>query len=140
MTLKEGNITARCIPLPERTPHHLMYPNLSSACPHRAGNIGRVSGTYSNAVCIGSSRDNGVEQHTSASLANIESHPSGPRKRAEVLPCGLPNSSSDCEASCRRAEDKPLGREVAIHSTSDDMEVREAELAPLDKGRGCRKT
>jgi hypothetical protein len=77
--------TRRC------TTRHYMYPKVFRSSPFPFGNTDRVSGRHTIVVPIGTSQDACVEKQKCASLAQLRIYRSGTRKRAEVLPCGLPD-------------------------------------------------
>ena len=85
-----------------------MYLKVFRSSPFPFGNTDRVSGRHTIVVPIGTSQDACVEKQKCASLAQLRIYRSGTRKRAEVLPCGLPDRglirSLRCEAARRFAE------------------------------------
>jgi hypothetical protein len=76
-------------------PSIIIYPNIFRSSPILRGNPDRLSGKYTIVIPISTSQVAVVEKHKRASLVHLEINRSSTRKRAEDLPCGLP----DCEAS-----------------------------------------
>jgi hypothetical protein len=104
-------------------PVDICTPTLLHSSPIPDGNPDRLSGKHTIVVPIGASQDGGVEKHKSASLAGLDIYRSGTRKRAEVLPSGLSDLSSDSYYEPSAGNLPKFSLETCksfTHSTSDD--------------------